>query len=651
MHNEILYLTNVLLFMVNGSTNMKDIVASGGGSAALALINAAASVEASTLQPPPAVPIKSNVSNILNLIGNAVSTAATIASTALGGPEAGANVQLLLKIVGPAAGVTSGSFGMASAITGGLHTAGGPSPIPSRDYPFLTTIADLSNNQLQQSFTAGFDSGLDTILADWYKLSTMGPKITDSSQPGFQTPTQSTQLVGITQIGQASQRSFYLALLPVDYSVQHYTYWFGDPSITNHPDMGARTDYIPADCNTWYYSAPAPSTINLVSKYYLSFAGEGPTHFSFWNKNQSQVSIPMPIDWYVLASSATPAKSGTLAQQIQLLDPAVATTLFSSTQLNIPLDPFLDIAGPMASVWEDTASNKFDHFAENQTCSLYVAGKYGNTYPPGGSVGGPQPNPVKVTLNVPATGVLGDNVALQATAFSGSTPITSSLIAFSDGNTELGRAPLDATGAATLSVMTLSLGTHTISASFVATAQYPTTTPVTTTLVIYANDPDLSIALSAADLSVTSGATSSPLALQVTSKWGLAGSVAFSCSGLPAGATCSFTPSQVTLTGGSSASTSLTISDQRQTARLWPSFPLFAVILLPLPLLRRKNAAAAMKPLSISLVVGMLLTLFIAGCGGSSAPVPATQPISSTVLVTATSGGISRSVPIRLTLQ
>ena len=653
MHNEILYLTNVLQFMVTGSTNMKDIVASSGGSAALALINAAAAVEASTLQPPPAMPIKSNVSNILNLIGNAVSTAATIASTALAGPEASESVQLLLKIVGPSAGVTSGSFGMASAITGGLHTAGGPSPIPSRDYPFLTTIADLSNNQLQQGFTAGFDSGLDTILADWYKLSTIGPKITDSSQPGFQTPTQSTQLIGITQIGRASQRSFYMALLPVDYSVQHYTYWFGDPSITNNPDMGARTEGISADCNTWYYSAPAPSTINLVSKYYLSFAGAKPTGFAFWNKNFTPIPIPMPIDWYVLASSATPTKAGTLAQQIQLLDPAVATTLFSSGQLNIPLDPFLDIAGPMASVWADSATLGFDHFPADQTCSLYVAGKYGNTIPDG-SVGGPQPIPVvKVTLNVPASGVLGDNVALQATAVSGSTPITSSLIAFSDGNTEMGRVPLDATGTATLNVTTLSLGTHTISASFVATTQYGATIPVTATLTIYANDPDLSIALSAADITATSGATSAPLDLQVTSKRGLAGTVAFSCSGLPAGAICNFTPSQVTLTDGSSASTSLTISDQRQTAGLSPALPLLAGILLPLPWLRlRKNAAAVRKSLCANMVVFMLLSLFLAACGGSSnPPPPAMQPISSTVLVTATAGKISRSVPINLTLQ
>lgn len=38
---------NILQFMVNGSTNMKDVVATGNGSAALALIGAASIVKGS----------------------------------------------------------------------------------------------------------------------------------------------------------------------------------------------------------------------------------------------------------------------------------------------------------------------------------------------------------------------------------------------------------------------------------------------------------------------------------------------------------------------------------------------------------------------------------------------------------------------------
>jgi len=652
MHNEIVYLTNVLQFMVNGSTNMKDVVASGNGSAALALINAAAQVQASTLQPPPATPVKSKVSAILNLTANIVSTGAALATAGLGIPETTAGITAALKILGPASGVTRGTFGMASAITSGL-TTGGRTPLPSRDYPFLTTIGNLSNNSLQQGFTAGFDSGLDTILADWGKLSTIGPMITDTNNPAFQSPTQSSQLLGITQIGQGAQRTFYMALLPIDYSVQHYTYWYGQAStVANFPDMGGRTDDNPGNCNTWYYTAPAPSTISLVSKGYLSYSDEGPTQFAFWYADQTEVPIPMPLDWFIIASAAAPKNAGTATQQIQLLDTQVASTLFGADQLNIPLDPFLDQGGPMAGAWADSAKVGFDHFPADQTCSLFVAGKFGTVLSPSGSVGGAKANPVTVTLNMPVSGVLGDNVVLQATAVAAAAPVTSGMISFADGGTEIGRPSLDGTGTATLSISTLALGTHTISASFVATQQLTASSPVSGSLTIYANDPDLSIALSAANITATTGATSAPLGLQVTSKWGLAGTVAFTCSGLPAGATCNFTPSQVTLTDGSSASTSLTISDQRQTARLWPSLPLFAVILLPLPLLRRKHLAATMKPLCTIMAAGLLLSLLLAACSGSSnPPPPAMQPVTSTVLVTATAGKISRSVPLELTLQ
>ena len=650
MHNEIVYLTNVLQFMVNGSTNMKDVVASGNGSAALALINAAAQVQASTLQPPPATPVKSKVSAILNLTANVVSTGVALATAGLGVPEASDAINLALKLLGPASGVTRGTFGMASAITSGL-TTGGRTPLPSRDYPFLTTIGNLSNNSLQQGFTAGFDSGLDTILADWGKLSTIGPMITDTNNPAFQSPTQSSQLLGITQIGQGAQRTFYMALLPIDYSVQHYTYWYGQPGVTNFPDMGARIGDSTSFCNTWYYTAPAPSTINLVSKSYLSYSDEGPTQFAFWDVNSTEVPIPMPLDWFIVASSAAPKNAGTATQQIQLLDAQVTSTLFSADQLNIPMDPFLDQGGPMAGAWADSAKVGFDHFPANQTCSLFVAGKFGGSTPVG-SLGAAKSNPVTVAVNIPASGVLGDNVVLQATAVAAGAPVTSGMISFADGGNEIGRPSLDGTGTATLSISTLALGTHTISASFVATQQLTASSPVSASLTIYANDPDLSIALSAASITATSGASSAPLGLQVTSKWGLAGTVAFTCSGLPAGATCNFTPSQVTLTDGSSASTSLTISDQRQTARLWPSLPLLAVILLPLPLLRRKNLAATMKPVCAIVAAGLLLSLFLAACGGSSnPPPPAMQPVTSTVLVTATAGKISRSVPLDLTLQ
>jgi hypothetical protein len=653
MHNEIVYLTNVMQYTVTGSTNMKDIVASGSGSAASALINAAASIQASTLQPPPATPVKASISNILNFVGNIVSVSAAIASGGLSVSTEDA-AKTALTILGPSAGATTGFFGMASAATGsgGLSSGGnGSTPLPSKNYTFLTTIGNLSNNSLQQTFTAGFDTGLDTIFGDWYKLSTIGPKITDSNYPAFQSPNQIAQLIGTQQIGQASQRTFYMALLPINYSVQHYTYWFGRPGVTNYPDMGGRTDGNFAFCNTWYYSGSVPSTINLVSKGYGSYSDEGPTQFGFYYMDEKEVPIPSPLDWFIIASSAAPLKPGTGSQSIQLLDSQVATTLFSPGQLNVPLDAFLDQHGPMASVWNDSANSGFDNFPALQTCSLYVATTYGSTNPSTSSPTGAQPNVVQVALKIPTIGVLGDNIALNATAAVTSGPVTSGTIAFSDGGIEIGRSALDSAGTATLPVSTLALGLHTISASFVASPKYDASSPVSAKLIIYANDADLTISPSSGSLTVANGSTSSPISLQVTSKWGLAGPVTFTCSGLPASASCNFSPAQIMLTDGTSGTTALTIASKTQTAELRSKSPVFAAMLLPLSLLMLRRKRIAIRPLALVVLLGMLVSLgTMIGC--SSGPsAPATQPNSSTVLVTATSGNISRSIPISVTVQ
>ena len=151
---------------------------------------------------------------------------------------------------------------------------------------------------------------------------------------------------------------------------------------------------------------------------------------------------------------------------------------------------------------------------------------------------------------------------------------------------------------------------------------------------------------------MTSGSTSSPLTLQFTSMWGLAGPVTFACTGLPVAATCSFAPAQVTLADGSSATTSLTLTSTKQTAKLNYSTGVFAAMFLPLPkagvppqiqvhsdALRNRNRFGS--------AAGHLNLI---GCS-SGPPAPVVQPTTGTVLVTATSGPVSRSIPVNVTVQ
>jgi len=137
---------------------------------------------------------------------------------------------------------------------------------------------------------------------------------------------------------------------------------------------------------------------------------------------------------------------------------------------------------------------------------------------------------------------------------------------------------------ASLPVTTSSLaaGTHTIVFSYSGDFQYaPSQSTYSFTLI----GPDFAFSQSYLDASVINGATTAPVSIQVTPLNGFTGTVNFSCSGLPRGATCNFAPSSVN--GG--GSTALTISTTKASERpgrpvsnnhrpLTPWFPLGAGI-------------------------------------------------------------------------
>lgn len=162
---------------------------------------------------------------------------------------------------------------------------------------------------------------------------------------------------------------------------------------------------------------------------------------------------------------------------------------------------------------------------------------------------------------------------------------------------------------------------------------------------------------------------------------GFSGTVNFSCSGLPTGASCSFSPSSVVLSAGASASTTVTVSTTGMGSGTVPysrmsmlqSHPkgrdtinlvsLSVIFLLPIgiagTLFRRK---AGGRPDARVLLILILLAGslgFAVGCGSYSsmgktytAPTTTTTPAAtSTITMTATSGTASQSVMISLTVQ
>ncbi len=171
-----------------------------------------------------------------------------------------------------------------------------------------------------------------------------------------------------------------------------------------------------------------------------------------------------------------------------------------------------------------------------------------------------------------------------------------------------------------------------------------------------------SIAAAAQALTVTRGQSVSTN-LTITPSNGFNGTVSFSCSGLPGGATCSFSPTTV-MPSGASATTQLTISTAATgtypvtkmggiipTSRLWPfGAALEAFFLLLLPLAKRVSQSVIGVPkwVRIALVAGLLAAA--AGCGYKANNM-GTPTGTTTVMVNATSGNVMQSTSIAITVQ
>jgi uncharacterized repeat protein (TIGR03803 family) len=156
----------------------------------------------------------------------------------------------------------------------------------------------------------------------------------------------------------------------------------------------------------------------------------------------------------------------------------------------------------------------------------------------------------------------------------------------------------------------------------------------------------------------------------VVPQYGFDSEVTFSCSGLPAKATCTFNPPSVTLDGVDSASSTLTVSTAAPSAALRgpePSthYPMYALLFPCFALFfagRRKSTGIGFRILNMLAVLVLATTLN--SCGNSSSnggnsggtgthPSGGTPAGTSTVTVTAStsgSGAIRQSVSLIITV-
>jgi hypothetical protein len=268
------------------------------------------------------------------------------------------------------------------------------------------------------------------------------------------------------------------------------------------------------------------------------------------------------------------------------------------------------------------------------------------------------------------TSVLLDNgITLTATVTSGAGTPTGT-VTFFDGSTALGTGTL-AGGTATFSTSSLAAGTHTVTVAYGGDQNFLAATSSPLTELV----EDFSFSISSPTASaLPGGAAVFNFTVTPTGATTFPANIVLSVSGLPQGATYTFSPA--TLTAGENATpVTLTINlpkTESAAAALHPDIRLtpnhqstasgnfasrmapfaLALILLPFAGRLRKAGKRMGRMLSVILlmVAGLAAVAGISGCGGSSGFF-AQQQKSYTVTVTGTAGALSHSATVNLIVE
>jgi N-acetylneuraminic acid mutarotase len=216
-------------------------------------------------------------------------------------------------------------------------------------------------------------------------------------------------------------------------------------------------------------------------------------------------------------------------------------------------------------------------------------------------------------------------------------------------------SPGSITGAGS-SQMTVSVGLNVTPGNYTLTVTGTNAgvTETTTVALVVENPPppNFTLGVSPSSLAIGSGA-SGTVSLTVTPMYAFNATVTFACSGLPAGATCSFSPTTVT-PSGAAANISLTISaGSSSTASNSRPFLPFTALAVGLCLFIRKKRRGPPYVILAAILVGLGLTFGCGGggTGGGNGGGSGSTPVTSTVTITATSASAVQTTSVSLTVN
>lgn len=263
---------------------------------------------------------------------------------------------------------------------------------------------------------------------------------------------------------------------------------------------------------------------------------------------------------------------------------------------------------------------------------------------------------IVASVNTP-TSFLQDTVTLKATvSFELGTPTGS--VTFLDGTTSLGTGTLTA-GVATLPISTLAAGSHSITVSYAGDVSFlsGTSAPVTE----FVEDFTVTLVSTTATSEVLPGSTLA-FTFNVAPPTGqtFPDTINLSLSGLPAGTTYSFSPTSL-LAGKGATDVTLTVNLPKTlppaatTGKLLRGAAPFALALLLLPfagrLRRSSKRLSRVLPLLLLLGAGFVASMGLTGCTVNSGFFGQNQQTYTVTVTGTTSGHLSRSATVTLTVE
>lgn len=234
--------------------------------------------------------------------------------------------------------------------------------------------------------------------------------------------------------------------------------------------------------------------------------------------------------------------------------------------------------------------------------------------------------------------LVGTPLALTAAVNGGSTTPTGT-VSLLDGTTQISQQTLSNSGNAVFDLSNLSVGAHTLTASYSGDANF---TPATSS-PLNQSVTDFQVTLTPGTQTITAGSTAT-YTLNIASEAGFAGTLTLGCSGLPNLATCN-APSSVNISAASTTAT-ITVNTTAGTPSLKPvhgsvyAYALVGCFALSCFRSRYRRTAGMISP--VVLLGFLVFASGLTGCGNGSkttppvTPVPGTPAGTSTITITAT---------------